>query len=337
MPNNYYERKAEFKPFTTARSDDVRGEFDGIQSGFEKLPKPREDGTIGFMSRFTILTPTESSHPATKAMVDTEKDKNDEQDNRLDGAESILSGIGPADERYTTLRYVATDGQNELVLPLQFESLAYVFVNGGRKFQTVDFAYDSATKTIEFTPALNSGDIVLVDVGIVPDAVLADLLAIQNDIAARHSDIISRHNVIAEKHVNVVALHDDVVSKHNDVETWHQNVQNIAADFGDLDTLKNSIEQSEQVAINKAQEASGYSDNAENSAVSASDSADRAEAAAQLVGDVKYAGIAMYTSKIINLNMTIPPNVNAQLIGPKITVADGVRVYVSDNSALTVR
>lgn len=203
MSNEYYERKAEFKPFTTARSDDVRGEFDGIQSGFEKLPTPRQDGTKGFITPFTIVNPTEDNHPATKAMVAAENSKNTEQDGRLDQVENTLSGLGPVNGRYTTLRYVATAGQDTIVLPAQFGSLAYVFVNGARKFQTVNFVYDVNTKTLTFLSALALNDEVLVDVGVVPDAVLADLIAIQNDIASKHSD---------------------VQTWHSDVEQWQQEV-----------------------------------------------------------------------------------------------------------------
>ena len=204
MSNEYYERKAEFKPFTTARSDDVRGEFDGIQSGFEKLPTPRQDGTKGFITAFTIVNPTEDNHPATKAMVAAENSKNTEQDGRLEQVENTLSGLGPVDGRFTTLRYVAIEGQDTIVLPAQFGSLAYVFVNGKRKFQTVDFVYDVNTKTLTFVQsALALNDEVLVDVGVVPDAVLVDLIAIQNDIASKHSD---------------------VQTWHSDVEQWQQEV-----------------------------------------------------------------------------------------------------------------
>lgn len=205
MSNDYYERKAELKPFTTARSDDVRGELDAIQSGFEKLAKPRQDGTIGFLTPFTIVNPTEDNHPATKAMVAAENSKNTEQDGRLEQVENALSGIGPVNGRYTTLRYVATAGQDTIVLPAQFGSLAYVFVNGARKFQTVNFVYDVNTKTLTFLSALALNDEVLVDVGVVPDAVLADLIAIQNDIASKHSD---------------------VQTWHSDVEQWQQEVAN---------------------------------------------------------------------------------------------------------------
>lgn len=205
MSNKYYERKAEFKPFTTARSDDVRGEFDGIQSGFEKLPTPRQDGTKGFITAFTIVNPTEDNHPATKAMVAAENTKNTEQDGRLDQVENTLSGLGPVNGRYTTLRYLATEGQDTIVLPAQFGSLAYVFVNGARKFQTVHFVYDVNTKTLTFLSALSLNDEVLVDVGVVPDAVLADLIAIQDDIASKHSD---------------------VQTWHSDVDQWQQQVAN---------------------------------------------------------------------------------------------------------------
>lgn len=196
VPNDYYERQASLPEFTTARADDIRQELDGVQSAFEKLPTPRLDGTKGFTTPFTIVNPSADNHPATHKQVSNENTKNGQQDIRLDAIETILAGLGNAEERYTTLRYVATEGQTEIVLPLQFQSLAYVYKNGVRLFQTVDFDYESSTKTLTFYQALTAGDIILVDVGLVPDSVLTDLIAIQ----------------------------DDVTSKHSDVETWHSDV-----------------------------------------------------------------------------------------------------------------
>ncbi|MGR5294739.1 hypothetical protein ACPV5U_08535 [Vibrio mediterranei] len=218
MSNQYYERKAELKPFTTARSDDVRNEFDGIQSAFEKLPTPRQDGqSIGFISNFTIIAPTDPSHPAQKAQVDTEHQKNEEQDGRLSNLENFAGGIGPTSERYTTLRYVATASQSTIVLPAQFNSLASVYINGDRVYQTVRFTYDVPTKTITFTPSLSLNDEVLVDVGLVPDVLLADLLAIQKDITDRQADVTQKQDDVTQKQ-------NDVTSKHNDVNNWQQQV-----------------------------------------------------------------------------------------------------------------
>lgn len=217
MSNDYYERKAELEPFTTARSDDVRNELDAVQSAFEKLAKPRQDGTTGFLTPFTIVTPTNPNEPATHAQVTAEKDKNTEQDGRLDNVENALTGLGPVDGRFTTLRYVASEGQTQIVLPAQFQSLAYVHKNGARLYQTVGFDYDVATKTITFANSLALSDEVLVDVGMVPDAVLADLISIQNDIANRHSDINTKHQDVKNKHQSVSTM-------HGDVDTWKQQV-----------------------------------------------------------------------------------------------------------------
>lgn len=196
MSNDYYERQASLPEFTTARADDVRDEFDGVQSAFEKLPKPRQDGTKGFLTPFTIVDPTLDDHPAKNSQVKNENTKNGQQDTRLDAIEAILTGLGSVEERYTTLRYVATEGQTEIVLPLQFQSLAYVHKNGERLFQTVDFDYESSTKTITFYQALTAGDIILVDVGLVPDSVLVDLLALQDDVTSKHSDVDAWHSEV---------------------------------------------------------------------------------------------------------------------------------------------
>lgn len=337
MPNDYYERKAELEPFTTARSDDVRNELDAVQSAFEKLAKPRQDGTKGFLTAFTVVTPTNPNEPATHAQVIAEKEKNTEQDGRLDNVENALSGIGSVEQRYTTLRYVASEGQTQIVLPAQFQSLAYVHKNGARLYQAVGFDYDVATKTITFANSLSLSDEVLVDVGMVPDAVLADLIAIQNDIANRHSDINTKHQDVTSKHQSVSSMHGDVDAWQQQVATDRAEVQRIESEFGDLEKLKSDIQASEATAVNGANIATTKAGEAHSSASSARLDADRAEAAASLVGDIKYAGSIMYATNIIDRNQVIPPNQNAQLIGPSIRIADGITVTVGDNSTLTVR
>jgi hypothetical protein len=264
--SEYYKRLAELEPYTTARSDDVRNEFDAIQSAFELLATPRRDGTVGFLTPFTVVNPVEPNHPATHAQVTTEHEKNDEQDARLDNTENLIAGMGPLDARFTTLRYVAVAGQTSIVLPGQFQSLAYVHKNGGKLYQTVGFNYDVETKTITFTDPLALNDEVLVDVGVVPDAVLADLLSIQNDIASKHSDVSSKHDAVAQKH-------GDIENWHPEVQAKHQEVVGIAGDFGDLNQLKNSIDNSEQNVISLAGQALDNKNTAVQKASEASTSA----------------------------------------------------------------
>ncbi|MFL9806355.1 tail fiber domain-containing protein [Vibrio cyclitrophicus] len=276
--SKYYQRQAELKPYTTARADDVRNEFDAIQSAFELLADPRKDGDIGFLTPFTIVDPVEPNHPATHAQVTAEHDKNNEQDARLDNTENLIAGMGPLDARFTTLRYVAEEGQTSIVLPGQFQSLAYVHKNGARLYQTVGFDYDVGTKTISFTEALTLNDEILIDVGVVPDAVLVDLIAIQSDIANRHADIELRNNDVISRQEDVATKHGDVVAKHSDVTDKHSDVTQISADFGDLATLKSDIQESELNASSSASAAATSETNAASSASAASSSASAAAA-----------------------------------------------------------
>ena len=62
-----------------------------------------------------------------------------------------------------------------------------------------------------------------------------------------------------------------------------------------------------------------------------------AKLASESLGKTKSLGIINYQPKAINSSETIPDNMNAEIIGPKITIADGVTVTVGDNSTLTVR
>ncbi|MEZ8115175.1 phage tail protein [Vibrio splendidus] len=59
--------------------------------------------------------------------------------------------------------------------------------------------------------------------------------------------------------------------------------------------------------------------------------------ASHTLGQSKSLGVIRYQPKTINANETIPDNVNADVIGPSITIADGVTVVVGENSILTVR
>lgn len=59
--------------------------------------------------------------------------------------------------------------------------------------------------------------------------------------------------------------------------------------------------------------------------------------AARQFGERKSAGIISFHPKAINKSVTIPSNVNAEVIGPEITIEKGVTLTISKNSTLTVR
>jgi hypothetical protein len=333
--SKYYQRQAELKAYTTARADDVRNEFDAIQSAFELLAEPRKDGDIGFLTPFTIVDPVEPNHPATHAQVTAEHDKNNEQDARLDNTENLIAGMGPLDARFTTLRYVAEEGQTSMVLPGQFQSLAYVYKNGARLYQTVGFSYDVDTKTISFTEALTLNDEILIDVGVVPDAVLADLISIQNDIANRHADIELRNNDVISRQEDVATKHGDVVAKHSDVTDKHSDVTQITADFGDLATLMSDIQESELNTSSSASAAATSESNAANSASAASSSASAAAASESNAADSASAASSSAAEVVQYLAVATANNdfeVAAATINPVINITYGnhpVKVHVN--------
>ncbi|WP_027697239.1 M14 family metallopeptidase [Vibrio litoralis] len=218
MSNDYFERTNEFSPHTVARGQEVSGEFDAVQTAFEKLPTPRLDGeSKGFTSPFTILTPTEDQHPATNLQLKVEKGRNNEQDARLDNLENFVGGVGDFSERYATLRYLATEGQTTIIVPAQFESIAYIHKNGLRKYQTVDFTYDRDTRIITFTDALVEDDEILVDVGLVPDALLLDLLALQQNVAENTQITLTARQDVEQRQQDIIERQNDVTQKQQQV------------------------------------------------------------------------------------------------------------------------
>lgn len=227
MSNDYFERINEFSPHTTARGQEVSSEFDSVQTGFEKLPAPRLDGeSKGFTSPFTILTPTEDQHPATNLQLQTEKGRNNQQDARLDNLENFVGGVGDFSERYATLRYIGTTGQLIIIVPAQFESVAYVHKNGLRLYQTVDFAYNKDTRTIAFAEALTQGDVILVDVGLVPDALLLDLLALQEDVAENTQLTLAARQDVEQRQQDIIERQTDVTQKQQQVSLDTQTTVN---------------------------------------------------------------------------------------------------------------
>jgi hypothetical protein len=55
-----------------AKAEEVLGEFESIQSGFELLPNPELGALPGFTEVFTIQEAVLITHPVTKNYVDTE-------------------------------------------------------------------------------------------------------------------------------------------------------------------------------------------------------------------------------------------------------------------------
>ena len=58
--------------------------------------------------------------------------------------------------------------------------------------------------------------------------------------------------------------------------------------------------------------------------------------ASQSLGQIKSNGLIAFSPKVISKSEVIPDNVNATIIGPKITIARGVSITVGQNSILTI-
>ena len=71
MAHLYFNAIAALLPGELARAEDVNERFFTVSSGFDLLPTPRRDGTIGFTTPFTIAEPTAAGHPTTRNFVET--------------------------------------------------------------------------------------------------------------------------------------------------------------------------------------------------------------------------------------------------------------------------
>ena len=233
--NEYYQRQNESDPFTLARGDAIEAELDAIQVGFDHLPSPRTDGTKGYVTPFTVVEPTKDEHPAQKQQVDAVESKNTNQDGRLDNIENVLAGGFVTANRYTTLRYLATQDQTEIILPTSFGELAFLHVNGLRKFPNgIGFSYDVSGRKVTLTQTLALNDEVLIDVGMIPDALLADLISIQNDITTKHGNVSEWKGQVDtwQKEVStnkdtVLAAKQITVDAKDEIKTTHALLQKL--------------------------------------------------------------------------------------------------------------
>lgn len=71
MPNDYYSRTFDSQENTLARAEDMKQEFDSMQSGFDKLPKPYTgSGTKGFSDPVRVGSPQTADDAVNKAYVE---------------------------------------------------------------------------------------------------------------------------------------------------------------------------------------------------------------------------------------------------------------------------
>lgn len=70
MSNDYFEHPATFVSGDLARAEDVENEFQGVQSGFDKLPRPRPSGD-GFLDPIYIGEAVDTGHAATRGQLIT--------------------------------------------------------------------------------------------------------------------------------------------------------------------------------------------------------------------------------------------------------------------------
>lgn len=105
---------------------------------------------------------------------------------------------------------------------------------------------------------------------------------------------------------------------------------------GDIDQKINELK-NEDNPFPKYIHADELSDSTSSESTETAASSKAAFDAARQFGDRKSAGIISFHPKVINKSVTIPSNVNAEVIGPEITIEKGVTLTISKNSTLTVR
>lgn len=69
MSNEYFNYGNTLIPGDLARAEDVKSELEGVQTGFDRLPSPRNDGTKGFSEPIFLTEATEDGHAVTLGQV----------------------------------------------------------------------------------------------------------------------------------------------------------------------------------------------------------------------------------------------------------------------------
>lgn len=71
MSNDYYENTVSLTPYTKAKAEDIDGDLDSIEAGFEKLPDPHADAptTKGFSEAFVVIDGTNEAHVAPISQI----------------------------------------------------------------------------------------------------------------------------------------------------------------------------------------------------------------------------------------------------------------------------
>lgn len=69
MSNEYFNYGNTLIPGDLARAEDVKSELEGVQTGFDRLPSPRNDGTKGFAEPIFLVEATEDGHAVTLGQV----------------------------------------------------------------------------------------------------------------------------------------------------------------------------------------------------------------------------------------------------------------------------
>lgn len=69
MSNEYFNYGNTLIPGDLARAEDVKSELEGVQTGFDRLPSPRNDGFKGFAEPIYLVEATEDGHAVTLGQV----------------------------------------------------------------------------------------------------------------------------------------------------------------------------------------------------------------------------------------------------------------------------
>ena len=122
-----------------------------------------------------------------------------EVDNRLTAADVVLTNsVNALDGRVTTLEQgtsgtdlyihwlynngLALGGEVQLNIPYEFTSIATVYINGVRMSYGLAFDFDVAAKTVQLAEALETGDEVVVSLGVEPQEVSALVQSITEEV-----------------------------------------------------------------------------------------------------------------------------------------------------------
>ncbi|KJY84832.1 hypothetical protein TW81_02230 [Vibrio galatheae] len=179
MANDYFQKGAAIIPFTTAKAEDVIDEFSKVEAAFDKLPKPKDDGT-GFVDPVNVGNATEAGHAVNKGQFD-----------------AVVGGVFVARDEAQQAASTATAKAN------QASTDATQVSNNAAQVAT-----QSATVNAQHSEVgTKHADVV---------AKHGEVVTKHSDVVTKHGEVTTKHADVVTKHGEVNAARDTTIQTSTD-------------------------------------------------------------------------------------------------------------------------